>query len=62
MTSTPRYRREDGEFDRAIGFVDATYALALTLLVTTLEVGEDRGCGPTSARSATPSGPSSSPS
>jgi uncharacterized membrane protein len=41
MTSPPRYGREEAEFDRAIGFVDATYALALTLLVTTLEVGED---------------------
>jgi uncharacterized membrane protein len=41
MTSPPRYGRDDAEFDRAIGFVDATYALALTLLVTTLEVGED---------------------
>jgi hypothetical protein len=36
--STPVYDREQGEFDRAIGFIDATYALALTLLVTTLEV------------------------
>jgi uncharacterized membrane protein len=41
MTSPPRYGRGEAEFDRAIGFVDATYALALTLLVTTLEVGED---------------------
>jgi uncharacterized membrane protein len=36
-TST-RYSRDQGEFDRAIGFVDATYALALTLLVTTINV------------------------
>jgi uncharacterized membrane protein len=43
MTSPPRYGRDEAEFDRAIGFVDATYALALTLLVTTLEVGEDPG-------------------
>jgi len=37
--SSPRYARGQGEFDRAIGFVDATFALALTLLVTTLDVG-----------------------
>jgi uncharacterized membrane protein len=35
-----RYAREDPEFGRAIGFVDATFALALTLLVTTLEVDD----------------------
>ncbi len=34
-----RYSREASEFDRAIGFIDATFALALTLLVTTLDVG-----------------------
>lgn len=33
-----RWSRDDSEFDRAIGFLDATFALALTLLVTTLEV------------------------
>ena len=33
-----RFTRDDAEFDRAIGFIDATYALALTLLVTTLDV------------------------
>ena len=33
-----RYQRDDQEFGRAIGFFDATYALALTLLVTTLEI------------------------
>jgi len=33
-----RWSRDDAEFDRAIGFVDATYALALTLLVTTLDI------------------------
>ena len=33
-----RYSREESEFDRAIGFFDATFALALTLLVTTLDV------------------------
>jgi uncharacterized membrane protein len=37
-----RYGREEAEFDRAVGFFDATYALALTLLVTTLDVGEQR--------------------
>jgi uncharacterized membrane protein len=35
-----RYQRDDQEFGRAIGFFDATYALALTLLVTTLEITE----------------------
>jgi TMEM175 potassium channel family protein len=35
-----RYQRDDQEFGRAIGFFDATYALALTLLVTTLDVPE----------------------
>lgn len=35
-----RYSRDQSEFDRAIGFVDATFALALTLLVTTIEVGD----------------------
>jgi uncharacterized membrane protein len=33
-----RYSRDESEFDRAIGFVDATFALALTLLVTTLDI------------------------
>src|SRR3954452_17802320 len=33
-----RYQRDDQEFGRAIGFFDATYALALTLLVTTLDI------------------------
>jgi TMEM175 potassium channel family protein len=37
-----RYSREESEFDRAIGFFDATFALALTLLVTTLDVSGDR--------------------
>jgi TMEM175 potassium channel family protein len=36
----PRYSRDDSEFDRAIGFIDATFALALTLLITTLEIGD----------------------
>jgi uncharacterized membrane protein len=39
---SPRYSRDQGEFDRAIGFVDATFALALTLLVTTLDVDHPR--------------------
>ncbi|HEX3316520.1 MAG TPA: TMEM175 family protein [Solirubrobacteraceae bacterium] len=38
----PRWSRDDSEFDRAIGFVDATFALALTLLVTTLDIGDLR--------------------
>jgi hypothetical protein len=33
LRSTPAYYdREQDEFGRAIGFIDATYALALTLL------------------------------
>jgi uncharacterized membrane protein len=36
-----RYRREDAEFDRAIAFIDATFAVALTLLVTTLDIKSD---------------------
>jgi uncharacterized membrane protein len=36
-----RYRREDAEFDRAIAFIDATFAVALTLLVTTLDIRTD---------------------
>jgi uncharacterized membrane protein len=35
-----RYQRDDQEFGRAIGFFDATYALALTLLVTTIDITE----------------------
>ena len=35
-----RYSRDQPEFDRAIGFIDATFALALTLLVTTLGVDD----------------------
>jgi uncharacterized membrane protein len=38
MRGSVRYSRDDSEFDRAIGFMDATFALALTLLVTTLDV------------------------
>jgi uncharacterized membrane protein len=36
-----RYLRDDSEFDRAIAFIDATFAVALTLLVTTLDVNSD---------------------
>jgi uncharacterized membrane protein len=43
VSDTPaRYSRDQGEFDRAIGFVDATFALALTLLVTTLDIDDPR--------------------
>ena len=46
-TTVPeRYRRDDSEFDRAIAFIDATFAVALTLLVTTLDIKSD----PTGAR------------
>ena len=34
-----RYSREQSEFDRAVAFIDATFALALTLLITTLDIG-----------------------
>jgi uncharacterized membrane protein len=33
-----RYHRDDSEFDRAVAFIDATFAVALTLLVTTLDL------------------------
>jgi uncharacterized membrane protein len=33
-----RYKRDDAEFDRAVAFIDATFAVALTLLVTTLDL------------------------
>jgi uncharacterized membrane protein len=33
-----RYTRDGNEFNRAIAFFDATYAVALTLLVTTLDI------------------------
>jgi len=35
-----RYPREGQEFGRAVAFVDATFALALTLLVSTLDVDD----------------------
>jgi len=38
--SQGRYSRDASEFDRAIGFIDATFALALTLLITTLDVDD----------------------
>lgn len=42
-TMPPRvYERDEDEYGRAVGFFDATYALALTLLVTTLDVGDSR--------------------
>jgi uncharacterized membrane protein len=34
-----RFSREQSEFDRALAFIDATFAVALTLIVTTLDVG-----------------------
>ena len=33
----PRFARETPEFDRALAFFEGTYAVALTLLVTTLD-------------------------
>jgi uncharacterized membrane protein len=36
-----RYRRDDSEFDRAVAFIDATFAVALTLLVTTLDLSSE---------------------
>jgi hypothetical protein len=50
-----RYQRDDQEFGRAIGFFDATYALALTLLVTTLDTQSRHRHGPRSLRSGMPS-------
>lgn len=35
-----RYGRDGAEFDRAIAFIDATYAVALTLLITTLDIDD----------------------
>lgn len=35
-----RYTREEAEYDRAIAFIDATFALAMTLLVTSLEIDD----------------------
>jgi uncharacterized membrane protein len=35
-----RYKRDTKEFDRAIDFFDATFAVALTLLVTTLDLDD----------------------
>jgi uncharacterized membrane protein len=35
-----RYSRDASEFDRAIAFIDATFAVALTLLITTLDVDD----------------------
>jgi uncharacterized membrane protein len=37
-----RYSRDGAEFNRAIAFFDATYAVALTLLVTTLDIPDKR--------------------
>lgn len=37
-----RYSRDVAEFDRAIAFVDGTFAVALTLLITTLDIGDKR--------------------
>jgi TMEM175 potassium channel family protein len=36
-SAEPRFLRGTAEFDRALGFFDGTYAVALTLLVTTLD-------------------------
>jgi uncharacterized membrane protein len=33
-----RYSRDQSEFDRAVSFIDATFALALTLLITSLDI------------------------
>jgi uncharacterized membrane protein len=35
-----RYSRDESEYDRAIAFIDATFALAMTLLVTSLDIDE----------------------
>jgi len=36
-----RYSRDNSEFDRAVAFIDATFAVALTLLVTTLDISSN---------------------
>jgi uncharacterized membrane protein len=36
----PRYSRDQSEFDRAIAFIDAVFAVALTLLITGLDVND----------------------
>jgi uncharacterized membrane protein len=36
-----KYTRDQSEFDRAIAFFDATFALAMTLLVTSLDIDHD---------------------
>jgi len=36
--TAPRYSRDQSEFDRAVAFIDATFAVALTLLITGLDV------------------------
>jgi len=38
--ATGRYTRDESEFDRALAFVDATFAFAMTLLVTTLDIDD----------------------
>ena len=58
----PRYARDESEFDRAIGFIDATFALALTLLITTLEVAGDAAAWANIGALDDASEPSSSPS
>jgi uncharacterized membrane protein len=35
-----QYSRDASEFDRAIAFIDATFAVALTLLITSLDIGD----------------------
>ena len=40
-----RYSRDESEFDRAVAFIDAAFALALTLLVTSLDIGGSSGNG-----------------
>ena len=35
-----RYSRDESEFDRAVAFIDAAFALALTLLVTSLDIDD----------------------
>jgi uncharacterized membrane protein len=37
-----RYPREESEFDRAIAFIDATFAVPLTLLITGLDIDDRR--------------------
>jgi TMEM175 potassium channel family protein len=52
-----RYSRDVSEFDRAIAFIDATFAVALTFLITTLDVDDRRSAFASTAALANAIGP-----